>query len=370
MPQERVRNTASNRRLWFLGALPPPLNGQSNANAAMLDNLSDRSIINVLPLGVTLTSKIWRGLANAAILACRVRAGDRAYLSVPGQAGSWLLLPAVLTLRLRGAAMWFHHHSYRSINRWPLRGIKALVAAAGRAQHHLLLSPGMRNRFAALYLSGDRGRALSLSNAFLFGTTTAAPPKIRADRPPTLGHASVLTRAKGVFYLLDLFERLLVSVPEACLVIAGPCADTDLLAAIEAAVRRHPTAIEYRGMVVGMAKQAFYGDIDLFVLPTTLVDEAEPLVMFEAYAAGVDVMAADTGCIADRIRARECLLTLDLTHDTELIKHRLERMTSDWEEARAANRAHLNAISVEAENEASSFLGLLFDDPKPKIAKE
>ncbi|KQM62003.1 hypothetical protein ASE75_14795 [Sphingomonas sp. Leaf17] len=354
---------ASNGRLWFLGSLPPPLNGQSNYNIAMLAYLSRIATTAVLPLGTTFAGKLWRSIANAATLLLRARAGDTVYVSVPGQSGTWLLLPAIGALRLRGLAPWLHHHSYRSINLWPQQGIRMLVAVAGRNQRHVLLSPGMRDRFAALYLQRarrqPRGQAIALSNAFLFGLGGQAHR--RPDRAPTLGHASVLTRAKGVFYLLDLFKRLLVDLPEARLIIAGPTSDPQLLEAIEAAVARNPASIDYRGMVTGAAKEMFYRDIDLFVLPTTLIDEAEPLVMLEAYASGVDVVATDTGCIADRIIARDRLLTMDLDTDSALILRRLTAMSTDWEHARAAHLAHLEGINTEAQKEAKSFTTLLLD---------
>lgn len=383
-PPYGASNDPSNGRLWFLGALPPPLNGQSNYNVAMLEYLSRLVPTTVLPLGTTLAGKLRRSIANAATLALRARGGDTVYVSVPGQLGTWLLLPAIAVLRLRGLAPWFHHHSYRSINLWPQQGIRMLIAAGGPAQRHVLLSTGMRDRFAALYLHRTQGqtrgqvggqtgarrrsrRAISLSNAFLFGP--GAQPRTRPDRAPTLGHASVLTRAKGVFYLLDLFERLLVDLPEAQLIIAGPSGDPQLLEAIEAAVARHPTSIKYRGMVTGAAKVAFYRDIDLFVLPTTLIDEAEPLVMLEAYASGADVVATDTGCIADRIIARDRLLTLDLDADSALIVRRLADMATDWPRSRAVSLAHLEGITDEAQKEAKSFTTELLADTSHAVTR-
>lgn len=374
-----MSNEPSNARLWFLGALPPPLNGQSNYNVAMLEYLSQIATTAVLPLGTTLVGKLRRSIANAAILLLRARAGDIVYVSLPGQLGTWLLLPVMGVLRLRGIAPWIHHHSYRPINLWPQQGIRMLVAVAGRGQRHVLLSSGMRDRFAALYLryapvpdlqierEQARGHAIALSNAFLFGP--GAQSRTRPDRAPTLGHASVLTRAKGVFYLLALFERLLVDLPEARLIIAGPSSDPQLIEAIEAAVARHPASIDYRGMVTGAAKEAFYRDIDLFVLPTTLIDEAEPLVMLEAYASGADVVATDTGCIADRIVARDRLLTLDRDTDSMLILRLLAGMAIDWEHARAVCLAHLEGINTKAQKEADSFTTLLLVDPTRDVTR-
>jgi hypothetical protein len=145
-------------RLWFIGSLPPPLNGQSNCNVAMHARLSEAADIEVLPLGIGMYGKIRRSFLNAAILLARARRGDIGYISVPGQAGVWLMMPAVAALRLRGIAPWFHHHSFRAINRGPLRSMAMLVRAGGPHQRHILLSERMRDRFAAIY-AGARRRA-------------------------------------------------------------------------------------------------------------------------------------------------------------------------------------------------------------------
>ncbi len=321
----------------------------------MLKELTARGVpIRLHDIGGTSRSKlqgVWRAIVAVLTQATR---NDRAYLSVPGQIGVWLFVPLALLLRLRRIEHYVHHHSFRPINRGPMRSIRALVAAGGGHQRHILLSNDMRRRFAALYLNDSKDRALSLSNAYLFGPRLD-PPGARPERPVTLGHMSVLTREKGVVYLLDLFADLVARGHDWRLVIAGPCADPVLADALAAAVAAHPDRIDYRGALESEGKERFFADIDLFVLPTTLVDEAEPLVMLEAFGRGVDVVANDMGCIRDRIRTPGHLMTRDLGSDRTLVEARIAETARDWTAARHACVDHARAIKVLADAEAASL---------------
>lgn len=354
IPSKSAADGARAARLWFMASLPPPVDGQKVCNAAMLTRLSENDAPIPLPLGQTAAGKIWRCIANGWTLLVRARCNDTAYISVPGQRGAWMLLLAVLALRLRGAEIWFHHHSFRAINRGPLATMRALIACGGPQQHHILLSDGMRDRFAAMYL--NLGQAHSMSNACLFPPDTRVPPAARPERPPTLGHMSVLTRAKGVIYLLDLFDDLAARVPGIRLILAGPVRDVDLASAIAAAEARHPNAFEYRGTIEGEEKKRFYRDIDLFVLPTTLVDEAEPLVMIEAYAQGVDVFATPTGCIPDRLRDPDQAMTLNKEEDAAMIRQSAVATSAQWAMLRHACHSHVVRMAAKSALQGAMLL--------------
>ncbi len=326
----------------------------------MFEELAVRGgAIRLHDIGGTIGTKV-RGVLGAmlAILTTGKRT-DRAYLSVPGQAGVWLFVPLALLLRLRGIVHVIHHHSFRPINLGPARNMRMLVAAGGARQRHVLLSANMKDRFADLYLAGHDDRAMTLSNAYLFGPQLINA--LRPDRPITLGHMSVLTQEKGVAYLLDVFSVLAAREHEWRLVIAGPCADPVLRDALTAAVTGHCGRVEYRGAIEGVEKERFFADVDLFVLPTTLIDEAEPLVMLEAYGRGIDVVANDTGCIRDRIRTCAHLLTRDREADATLIEAVIGAAARDWATNRQACVDHAGAIKVLADAEAAAFFPQLLD---------
>lgn len=347
-------------QLWFLASLPPPINGQANCNAAMQALLSRTMRVVPLSLGRSTLGKIGRALANGWRLLHAARRGDAVYMSIPGQLGAWLLLPSIAVARLRGVTMWFHHHSFRSINLGPMAVMRTLVAWGGSSQNHILLSGGMRDRFAALYLHSGAGHAHAMSNTVLLGAGIRSELGPRPDRPPTLGHVSVLTREKGVLYLIDMFEELCRAVPGIRLVIAGPSSDATLLDAVREAQARHPGAVDYRGEIAGAEKERFYQDIDLFVLPTTLVDEAEPLVLIEAYSHGVDVFATATGCIPDRIRDAKLTLSLDLPVDTALVASVARTLAIDGTNRRKACETHVARLAAQGDAQGAKLLAKLY----------
>ena len=349
--------------IWLVGPFPPPLHGQAVYNAAIAAHLEQHGQLRVLATGESLVSKLtsYGRILYAAFF--RMRRTDVVYTSMPGQMAAWLFAIVVAALRLRGIRHFVHHHSYRSIVLGPLHVMRIVVALGGHTQQHILLSPRMRDRFTALYLrSESAGHALSLSNALLFCPEVAAVPP-RPLRPFTLGHLSVLTPQKGVDTLIRIFRQAATVCPELRLIIAGPIADKTLEYAIEAAVADFPGRVDYRGAVSGPAKAQFYADIDLFVLPTRLIDEAEPLVMLESYAAGVEFMANDRGCIAERLLRPDRMLTGTDKTDAARILDVLKEGTADWAALRQACGRHASDLHADAVAEASVLFGEMLASP-------
>jgi len=340
------------RVIWLIGPFPPPLHGQAVYNAAFAAHLRQHGELRVLATGESLVSKLASYGRILSAVFFHMRRTDVVYTSMPGQMAAWLFALVVAALRLRGIRHFVHHHSYRSIVLGPLRVMRMVVALGGHTQQHILLSPKMRDRFAALYLGlASSDRALALSNALLFCPEVAAVPP-RPLRPFTLGHLSVLTPQKGVDTLIRIFRRAAITCPELRLVIAGPIADQALDHAIKAAIADFPNRVEYRGAVSGPAKAQFYADIDLFLLPTRLIDEAEPLVMLESYAAGVEFMANDRGCIAERLRRPDRMLTGNDDTDTVRLLDVVQEGADDWEALRQGCGRHAADLHATAEAEA------------------
>jgi len=352
--RERTGSGAGKQVIWLIGPFPPPLHGQAVYNAAFAAHLRAQGELRVLATGQGAASKL---AATAPILwavLLRMRVGDVVYTSMPGQMGAWLFAIVVAALRLRGLRHFVHHHSFRAIVLGPVWVMRLVVALGGRLQHHVLLSPVMRDRFAALYLGADASRAHALSNALLFCPEHAAVPE-RPSRPATIGHLSVLTRDKGVDVAIALFRRLASDQPALRLILAGPVADEDLRAEISRAVSDFPGRVDYRGAVSGAAKRDFFRDIDLFLLPTRLIDEAEPLVMMESYAAGVEFMGTARGCIPERLRTPDRLLHGDADADAARLLAVLAEGAADWTALREACGRHAERLHALAAGEARTL---------------
>lgn len=349
--------TANPRRIFVIGPYPPPLNGQSNYNLAVTPVLSRFGNVEVLATGDTMGEKL-RRYAAITWRARRFRRGDIVYTSPPGNRAKWLFAPLVAMMRLRGIVHYLHHHSYRPIAAAPDRAMQLIVALGGSVQRHILLCGCMRSRFTDIYLANDRTRSFTLSNAYLFFTASAPTP--RPIRPDTIGHLSVLTREKGVGRLINSFRRLAPRRPSLRLIVAGPCKDEELLAELQGLCRDFPDRVEYRGLVMGDEKMRFFADIDVLVLPTQLTDEAEPLVMLEAFSAGVEVVATDRGCIPERVTGPTRLCTeIDETIDEAIIKV-LDSGSADWETMRDRCRAHVARLHNHSIVEAVALLSTIF----------
>lgn len=133
-------------------------------------------------------------------------------------------------------------------------------------------------------------------------------PEIRGDNPgdgPVLGAVSRLAPMKGLEHLLDALPGLRAEYPQIRLRIAGD-------GGLKEDLHRRASAlgldgsVEFLGHVQDM--KTFYGSIDLLVLPS-IHTEGLPLVVLEAMAAGLPVVATTVGGTPEVVRdGREGLL--------------------------------------------------------------
>ena len=346
------------RRIWVLGPMPPPLNGQSNYNKVITTFLRSKAEVIVLSTGATSAEKIAAGLILPLIILFRVRSEDRVYSSPPGQRGVWLFMLSLAALRLRGLEHFLHHHSFRPINLGPMRAMRFAVAIGGRLQRHVFLSEGMRDRFADIYLSPElKARSFVLPNAFFF-FENHRPLPIRQG-PVTIGHLSVITREKGVDYLMSVVERLLERRSDFRFVIAGPIRDAALRGEIDAFCARHEGRVSAIGPVYDAAKAEFYQDLDVFVLPSRLVDEADPLVILEAYSFGSEIVASATGCIPERIRHPSRLMSFAVDADSRLLDKTIDEIMADRAGTAEACARHVAEMHEQSERQAEAFFAAL-----------
>ena len=295
------------------GRLPPPTDGMSRVTALVLDRLRARG-----PMGGPMAASIevadlspgrnGGGLRYHAAKAVRVLlAGLRlvAGATIPGRRFYMPVdsgLGIVYTMALAGTARLFryertlHHHSFAALSR-PAWRMSLLTRVAGPECMHVLLCPAMQLRFQALYPAART--AMSVSNAIF--TPPVPRPRHGKTGPLRIGHLSNLCADKGLDTLFALLRALKAEGMDVRLVLAGPGLGRMDNALVAAGLVAFDGDVEYRGPVDGDAKAAFYRDIDVFVFPTRYRNEAQPLVLFEAMAAGVPVLAHDRGCIGSDI---------------------------------------------------------------------
>lgn len=130
------------------------------------------------------------------------------------------------------------------------------------------------------------------------------PMPIPADAPAgartgaRLLYAGWLTKEKGIFDLVPMFQQVLEKFPHARLAIAGGGTDAAQFRAALAAAGLE-TAVQLLGWVSPEQMQAEYRKSDVFVFPSYA--EGMPNALLEAIVAGVPVVASHVGAIPDAV---------------------------------------------------------------------
>jgi glycosyltransferase involved in cell wall biosynthesis len=290
----------------FVAALPPPVNGQSTVNKAILSALllaechvhvhdtsprgEKRSLIYfVRRLGPALAAA-WR------ILASRERVTS-VYLSADSRLGLVLNILHIGMARLTKRRVYLHHHSYSYIVEKKRMMIVLLRIGAG-VSRHVFLSHRMEHDFSSVY--GRAWSSLICSNAFLMPIERFGGRQLpSANRPIRLALLSNLDRKKGLYEFLGLLRALRRRGVAAEGMLAGPVRNGADAAAIKSAEHELAGALTYHGSVYQEQKSRFFRSADVFVFPTAHEGEAYPLVIVEAMGFGLPVISFDCGCIAD-----------------------------------------------------------------------
>jgi glycosyltransferase involved in cell wall biosynthesis len=155
----------------------------------------------------------------------------------------------------------------------------------------------MADELAAAY--GPR-RVMVLSNAAF----VPPGPRPGAHRP-SAGHLrllllSNLTMDKGVGRAIALTEILAARGASVELTLAGPTGEPAVDDAIASAIDRG-LPVRRIGYVDRADRDRLLAESDLLLFPSTYRNEAEPLVVLEALAAGLPVLAARLGCVEEMV---------------------------------------------------------------------
>jgi glycosyltransferase involved in cell wall biosynthesis len=289
-----------------VGPLPPPVHGASLITAHVKERLAAAQV-SLLTCDTSPRFKA-RGLAyffsrvGAYIHCCGAiikhrqgRERTAVYLSLSGGLGLVYDLAVVIAARLKQYDLILHHHTFSYIAA-PSPVLKGIVKVAGRRQVHIALCPSMARKLGEIY--GGHLRVEVISNlVFMDLPETAAQ---RTERPlAVIGYLSTVSFAKGIDRYLDLLALLRAKGSRIKGLIAGPCDDGDVEKFVERRIKQIG-GIDYVGAAYAEAKTAFLSSIDLLIFPSRL-NEAQPLVIFEAQAAGALVAASQVGCIADMV---------------------------------------------------------------------
>ena len=292
----------------IIGLFPPPVNGASLVTQRVAETL----IADKLPVLLCNTSRgnsarrlenhLNRFLAyirsSRVVLCCdRKTIGPTAvYLCLSGGLGLLYDFIIVALARLKRHDIIFHHHSFNYLTKRSTI-MRAIIRVAGTNQLHIALCPIMATRLAELYNPLLRTEIIS-NLAFIDALELNKKKSGRGLN--VIGYLSNISFEKGIDRFLDLMTELRAKGSRLTGRIAGPFVDDEIKKYVEGRIREIG-GVEYVGSVFGDSKSQFLSSIDLLVFPTRYMHEAQPLVVYEAQAAGVVVSASDRGCIAQMI---------------------------------------------------------------------
>jgi glycosyltransferase involved in cell wall biosynthesis len=353
-----------------MGAFPPPVMGLAVANEAMLHALEDEGAqtlrLDTAPRGPAFLPRAMRVLGarlpvlgRMAVLALTCRKAA-VYCGLSHGAGQAFDLAALLLARLRGFPVTLHHHGYLYLDR-PSALSRLLFRVLGHSSRHIVLSEAMAARLRDVY--PDAANVRVLSNAALIDITrrTEAP-----DAPlRTLGFLGHVSCEKGADRFVDLLDLLRGRGLALDALVAGSIADDAAARKVKDAEARG--VLRYLGPVSGDGKVRFFGAADVVVLPSRYPNEAEPLVLHEAMAAALPVIASARGCIPSLVMpGTGCLLdrdAADLTPAVEMIEHWV-RDPGAFRSARATALAHETSLAAIGQADLDSILAEILSDAR------
>ncbi|MEC8011621.1 MAG: glycosyltransferase [Pseudomonadota bacterium] len=290
----------------FLADLPYPLHGMSNVNKKMLEKLKfhcdDVKVINTSPsyFSKYFNTKLWVAckIIHSIIVFAKLFnffiKGERiVYRPIMGGIGQVYDCIYLLLARIFRARIVLHHHSFQYLNE-KKRLFSFLKFIAGPDAEHVLLGPEMLlplNKYYAI----REGQCVVVSNLCFFDVENV---DVRVNATVTIGHLANLCYDKGVDYFCSLYEVSEKNAGHFKFVVAGPYADKETKALIEASISNN---FEYHGPLYGEAKDIFYNGLDVFLFMSKYKNEAEPLVLYEAAQQGAFLIGTNRGCMASVI---------------------------------------------------------------------
>jgi len=350
-----------NKILLLFGTFPPPLHGMSAVTQAVYDRLHSMrlSLVRVNTSPPTLKGGLYRLQRLPMMLTAwsqLVRFGRKQVLYIP-LSGGWGQIYDIGTLllaRILGMQRILHHHStaYLVRKRWITN---TLFAVAGKDAVHIVLCDTMRSALLGKYKCP---KIILLSNLAFFPMRQAQRTRKQLQ---TIGFLSNLTTEKGSWEVIELARAIQERRWLLQIVVAGPCLEPDLAQALRQAEQEG--ILQWRGAVYGEDKQRFWGGVDVLVFPTQYSNEAEPLVVWEALAAGVPVIAYDRGCIRGQVGLAGKIIPKEqdfIAGGLEILDEWMNTSTK-YQNAVTMAQKHYRYMHGNAEIEWKNFVKLLKD---------
>ncbi len=290
----------------MVGAFPPPVHGMAMVNAAMYEHLCSRGVaplrLDLAPVSLkrNLFNRLGRipNVAKAFVRYLRDLSGGGTTLYV-GLSGGWGQMYEALFVamaRLRHAKIFLHHHSFAYLDRKTLPG-RLLVGLAGPSATHIVICKRQGRKLRECYPTVSRTRVVS--NAAIMCPEVGTRFRTR-NGVEKIGFLGNISREKGIMEVLAIADRLEGQGAGFEVYIAGPFENDAVANAVQRAAA-HLHTIKYLGPRYGSEKDSYLELIDVLLFPSTYKNETAPLVVYEAMAHGIPVIAWERGCLSDMV---------------------------------------------------------------------
>jgi glycosyltransferase involved in cell wall biosynthesis len=325
MKPNRAAHPHGKESLIVVGATPPPPHGVSVFNQLLLSTLRSRGFLaahldisdrrSLANIGRLDLQNVRLGAQHASTLVRLMRRHPGACVYLPIAQEPWgFVRDAVFTVlaAVRNRRIYLHFHGgefnrfYAQSNPLLRFAIRRTLASAFQVW---VLTPSRRSSFDGLV---PTQRIRVLENAVTDPATEEHSPPIA--RPSGEGAFRILylsntMPSKGPFVLLSAIERIGSTARNIHLRIVGSGDPRSTRGLRERVLKLTCTAsVELVGPVFGAQKLEQYKWADVFVFPS-YAPEGQPLVLLEAMACGLPIVATRKGCIPETARdGQEALL--------------------------------------------------------------
>lgn len=294
----------SNKTVCIVGVFPPPTHGFALVNDAMKNliiNIDPESSVfdlssislsrNIFNICIRLLKFLY--LYPQYILFSILNKYHTLYIGLSGGLGQFYDLLILSIARVTRQRIFIHHHSFSYLNKRNLLTY-LVVWGSGKNATHLVLCNQMQEK---LNMYRKNLICIVLSNSvFLIKNNI----EISTNRElKTIGFLGNISTKKGIKIFFKILEKLNIQRPING-IIGGPFQDTKSEIYTRNELKRF-SYISYLGPIYDDDKEKFLNTIDVLLMPSVL-EEAEPLVIHEAMAYGVPVIAYNKGCIAEIIK--------------------------------------------------------------------
>lgn len=303
----RVRGRAKSPVVLMVAPMQPRQTGVAQATAGLASLLEALGVTvrldsctvaprrrRWLTLGGRLLAET--GCALQLLAGARTRSVGLAYRTLAGGRAGWLDLLWVLIARAVGCRVVLHHHSFQYLDA-PTTRTRVLSRVLSRDTHHLALCSEMADRICKVF---ETERVAVVDNLALLPSVSVAKKARDRSDVVIVGHLGLLCRDKGSLLIVEAAMRCAAERRKAKFLLAGRFGDDDTRRAIERAALEG--SLEYLGVLDPSETPEFFNQLDLFVLPTSYRDEAQPLVLYQAMQAGNWILTCRRGCIGSQIR--------------------------------------------------------------------